>query len=354
MDGPRCIGRCGYEELTSHALLVGHGTDTTAKKRSGSIWQWLCVLDLGTCSRAEVVRGSHTVILRCDFKPIIQIFSFRGYSPIFRELLTSNLALTCAHLLKHGALTTTKHERRRSSTFRSAPMRPQCASRVAPSSPKSGKITSSGHNYHRRHHDGTRARPRRHCKPKSMHAIFSLTGMLPSFRKQKQDARPGAYPLLQTPPSVACAPPPPPPAASLPKVFKGLAPLATRGHSTHTAIDRHSSWIRHPYCTHVNPSSSSKRKPGRREEERVTLGDSGAGAVSLFLQTPIAACQLDYSCDSPRCTLSRCCSSDNSSAVSSRSDCFQYLNTTRVRPHNKKQSLSVLCADTRRGKITHL
>lgn len=62
MDGPRCIGRCGYEELTSHALLVGHGADTTAKKSRGSIWQWPCVLDLGTCSRAEVVQGSHTAM----------------------------------------------------------------------------------------------------------------------------------------------------------------------------------------------------------------------------------------------------------------------------------------------------
>ena len=106
---------------------------------------------------------------------------------------------------------------------------------------KGGKIISSGHNHHRPHYDGAEVRTRGHRKPVSMHAemhaIFSLTGMSPSFRKQQQGAHAGACPQLQTPPSVARAPPPtptptpPPPPASRPRVFKGPAPLATcEGH----------------------------------------------------------------------------------------------------------------------------
>jgi hypothetical protein len=101
---------------------------------------------------------------------------------------------------------------------------------------KGGKIISSGYNHHRPHYDGAEVRTRGHRKPVSMHAemhaIFSLTGMSPSFRKQQQGARGGAGPQSQTPPSVARTPPgtPPPPAppVSRPKTFKGPAPLATR------------------------------------------------------------------------------------------------------------------------------
>jgi len=98
---------------------------------------------------------------------------------------------------------------------------------------KGGKIISSGYNHHRPHYDGAEVRTRGHRKPVSMHAemhaIFSLTGMSPSFRKQQQGVRVGASPQLQTPPSVARAPPPtpPPPPASRSRVFKGPAPLAT-------------------------------------------------------------------------------------------------------------------------------
>jgi hypothetical protein len=101
---------------------------------------------------------------------------------------------------------------------------------------KGGKIISSGYNHHRPHYDGAEVRTRGHRKPVSMHAemhaIFSLTGMSPSFRKQQQGAPTGACPQLQTPPSVARAPPPTPPppptpAASRSRVFKGPAPLAT-------------------------------------------------------------------------------------------------------------------------------
>jgi hypothetical protein len=103
---------------------------------------------------------------------------------------------------------------------------------------KGGKIISSGYNHHRPHYDGAEVRTRGHRKPVSMHAemhaIFSLTGMSPSFRKQQQGARTGASPpppqSLQTPSSVARAPPPTPP-PSRPKLFKGPAPLAAcRGH----------------------------------------------------------------------------------------------------------------------------
>ena len=98
---------------------------------------------------------------------------------------------------------------------------------------KGGKIISSGYNHHRPHYDGAEVRTRGYRKPVSMHtemhAIFSLTGMSPSFRKQQQGARTGASPQVQTPSPVARAPLPTltPPPASRPKVFKGPAPLAT-------------------------------------------------------------------------------------------------------------------------------
>ncbi|KAH9176072.1 hypothetical protein EDB89DRAFT_2091960 [Lactarius sanguifluus] len=109
---------------------------------------------------------------------------------------------------------------------------------------KGGKVISSGYNHHRPHYDGAEVRTRGHRKPVSMHAemhaIFSLTGMSPSFRKQ-QGARAGASPPLQTPcPSQRPLPPPapaPPPA----RLFKGEAPFAAReGHP------RSLSWARRP------------------------------------------------------------------------------------------------------------
>ena len=97
---------------------------------------------------------------------------------------------------------------------------------------KGGKVISSGYNHHRPHYDGAEVRTRGHRKPVSMHAemhaIFSLTGMSPSFRKQRQGARAGAAPQWQTQ-CFARAPPPPPPPP-----FKGKAPLATcEGHPHH-------------------------------------------------------------------------------------------------------------------------
>lgn len=109
---------------------------------------------------------------------------------------------------------------------------------------KGGKVISSGYNHHRPHYDGADVRTRGHRKPVSMHAemhaIFSFTGMSPSFRKQQGGARAGraqagATTQWQTPcitgqapqPPPSPRPPRPPPRSS----FKGAAPLATcEGH----------------------------------------------------------------------------------------------------------------------------
>ena len=54
---------------------------------------------------------------------------------------------------------------------------------------KGGKVISSGYNHHRPHYDGLQVRTHGHRKPVSMHAemhaIYALTGMSPSFRKQQ-------------------------------------------------------------------------------------------------------------------------------------------------------------------------
>ncbi|KAL6302598.1 hypothetical protein BKA93DRAFT_929565 [Sparassis latifolia] len=53
---------------------------------------------------------------------------------------------------------------------------------------KGGKVISSGYNHHRPHYDGSEVHKHGHRKPVSMHAemhaIFSVTGMSPSFKKQ--------------------------------------------------------------------------------------------------------------------------------------------------------------------------
>lgn len=76
---------------------------------------------------------------------------------------------------------------------------------------KGGKIISAGYNHHRPHYDGAEVQRHGHRKPVSMHAemhaIFSLTGMSPSFKKQVQGverrvpprAGPKRIPSLETP-----------------------------------------------------------------------------------------------------------------------------------------------------------
>ena len=97
---------------------------------------------------------------------------------------------------------------------------------------KGGKVSSSGYNHHRPRYNGAEVRTHGHRKPVAMyaemHAVFSLTGMSPSFRKQ-QGAPARASPQLQTPcPSQEPLLLPPPTQRQL---FKGEAPFAAReGH----------------------------------------------------------------------------------------------------------------------------
>ena len=85
---------------------------------------------------------------------------------------------------------------------------------------KGGKVISSGYNHHRPHYDGAEVRTHGHRKPVSMHAemhaIFSLTGMSPSFRKQVQGVE-RRVPQRLTGGQVSPPPPTPDPRPPIPK-----------------------------------------------------------------------------------------------------------------------------------------
>ncbi|KAH9851292.1 hypothetical protein C2E23DRAFT_733481 [Lenzites betulinus] len=68
---------------------------------------------------------------------------------------------------------------------------------------KGGKVISSGYNHHRPHYDGAEVKTHGHRKPVSMHAemhaIFSLTGMSPSFKTQVQGMERRVKPGVRAP-----------------------------------------------------------------------------------------------------------------------------------------------------------
>ncbi|KAI0354214.1 hypothetical protein OH77DRAFT_1482088 [Trametes cingulata] len=76
---------------------------------------------------------------------------------------------------------------------------------------KGGKVISSGYNHHRPHYDGSEVRTHGHRKPVSMHAemhaIFSLTGMSPSFKTQVQGMERRGQKGLRAPRGVFQGPP---------------------------------------------------------------------------------------------------------------------------------------------------
>jgi len=86
---------------------------------------------------------------------------------------------------------------------------------------KGGKIISAGYNHHRPHYDGAETGTRGHRKPVSMHAemhaIFNLTGMSPSFKKQVQGIE------RRVPQRTNCPPPPTAPATWKVPIPKGSA-----------------------------------------------------------------------------------------------------------------------------------
>ncbi|KAI0331383.1 hypothetical protein GY45DRAFT_1276068 [Cubamyces sp. BRFM 1775] len=78
---------------------------------------------------------------------------------------------------------------------------------------KGGKVISSGYNHHRPHYDGAEVRTHGHRKPVSMHAemhaIFSLTGMSPSFKTQVQGMERRGRKGLRAPRATSQGPPSP-------------------------------------------------------------------------------------------------------------------------------------------------
>ncbi|KII83616.1 hypothetical protein PLICRDRAFT_702425 [Plicaturopsis crispa FD-325 SS-3] len=75
---------------------------------------------------------------------------------------------------------------------------------------KGGKIISTGYNHQRPGYNGTELQSHGHRKPVSMHAemhaIFNVTGMSPSFKKQKGRRSPKGVPASES--SVFQGPPP--------------------------------------------------------------------------------------------------------------------------------------------------
>ncbi|RDX47700.1 hypothetical protein OH76DRAFT_1384976 [Lentinus brumalis] len=112
---------------------------------------------------------------------------------------------------------------------------------------KGGKVISSGYNHHRPHYDGAEVRTHGHRKPVSMHAemhaIFSLTGMSPSFKTQVQGmerrGQKGQRALRDTSRGPATPPPPsgtssassPPPSSGSYKRPKGKSRRSRRSSS---------------------------------------------------------------------------------------------------------------------------
>ncbi|EMD31073.1 hypothetical protein CERSUDRAFT_127616 [Gelatoporia subvermispora B] len=134
---------------------------------------------------------------------------------------------------------------------------------------KGGKVISSGHNHHRPHYDGAELRTHGHRKPVSMHAemhaIFNLTGMSPSFKKQtqqnEQKGQKGAPALSAAPQS----PGSPPPSASRrnPRYTKNKNKRGRTGRPAQSPA----------------PSSSSSSSPDRAQSRSVSpCRESGSGS----------------------------------------------------------------------------
>ncbi|KAH9886716.1 hypothetical protein C8Q73DRAFT_739974 [Cubamyces lactineus] len=98
---------------------------------------------------------------------------------------------------------------------------------------KGGKVISSGYNHHRPHYDGAEVRTHGHRKPVSMHAemhaIFSLTGMSPSFKTQVQGMERRGRKGLRVPRATSQGPPSP--TSSSPST--STAPTPSPGNSKH-------------------------------------------------------------------------------------------------------------------------
>ncbi|OSC96403.1 hypothetical protein PYCCODRAFT_1379249 [Trametes coccinea BRFM310] len=139
---------------------------------------------------------------------------------------------------------------------------------------KGGKVISSGYNHHRPHYDGSELKTHGHRKPVSMHAemhaIFSLTGMSPSFKTQVQGMERRGQKGLRAPRRVSRGPLTPTtmlPSAATTSTTAAPSSKPSKGKSK----QRHRSSSRHSSSSglgHVLSGASSSEESSGSESSR--------------------------------------------------------------------------------------
>ncbi|KAI9058723.1 hypothetical protein FKP32DRAFT_1581469 [Trametes sanguinea] len=151
---------------------------------------------------------------------------------------------------------------------------------------KGGKVISSGYNHHRPHYDGLELKTHGHRKPVSMHAemhaIFTLTGMSPSFKTQVQGMERRGRKGLRASRGVSRGPPTSPttlPSAATTPTTTASSSKPLKGKSKH----RRRSSSRHLSSSGLSPvlsGASSSSEEGSGSESSRPLPDSRPRASS--------------------------------------------------------------------------
>ncbi|KAI0830324.1 hypothetical protein BC628DRAFT_1313925 [Trametes gibbosa] len=152
---------------------------------------------------------------------------------------------------------------------------------------KGGKVISSGYNHHRPHYDGAELRTHGHRKPVSMHAemhaIFSLTGMAPSFKTQVQGMERRGHKGLRAPKIIFPGPlslPASPSARSSPAHITFISSKSSKGKGKH----RQRSVSQHSTSSGLNGAvsgGSSSEEGSAHEISSPSLGSHSRSFASL-------------------------------------------------------------------------
>ncbi|EIW56426.1 uncharacterized protein TRAVEDRAFT_150970 [Trametes versicolor FP-101664 SS1] len=163
---------------------------------------------------------------------------------------------------------------------------------------KGGKVMSSGYNHHRPHYDGSDVRTHGHRKPVSMHAemhaIFSFTGMSPSFKTQVQGLERRGQKGLRAPKTTLLGPPPsptislsattspsPPPTSTCKGSVKGKSKQRPRTSSRHSSPSRLSGGGGSSSGEEYSGSESPSLPPGGHSRSSTSLCGVPVGATRI-------------------------------------------------------------------------